>query len=687
MFSQYTKWSLRLLVLLFVWVFVSSVWAQDARALTPGAAVSGTLDAASIAQVYTFSGVAGQNVSITATADAGLSLALLLTDSFGNQVAQSLPGDAGTVISAVALPKSDSYYVTVLRSPGAPADSSGAYQVLMEVSSGEFKTPGQFLTATGLQVSVTWNTTADLDIEVRDPVGGSVYWTRPTTLSGGTLSGNVNQGCVATTTNATETVSWRSGAIPTGSYEFLVFYQQGCDDQNPVSFTVNAVVDGTPLDAVSGSALPGQVYIGSFVINDDGTARLGVNGVAPDIGLPAPVDQLTAAAAPITLGRPVQDVITNQQPFKAYTFAAQPNDVVSVSLSANTGSLDAFLLLLDPNGNIVDSNDDDPLNDTRDSAIRNRTLVLGGNYTLVAMRYGAGLGGTEGGFTLTLAGPVSTTVGQTATAPNLPNLPNGSVEVSLLWSTNADLQLLVRDPQGDSVFDDVPIIPGGGRLAANGNVNCTPANGSPVSYIYWPQGRLPAAGTYEVEVQFQNQCNDTTPVVFTVNVVANEQLVSSATVQPLPGERYVTSFSIDLNGNVTAGEGGIFGTVDRPSVDSLDYLSQVSSARVLNPGETVTGSIRLNKKFDVYVFDGRAGDVVTVGMQRISGILDTTLFLVDPNGFQVAQNDDANQDTTDSVITGYTLPEDGRYIIIATHFGTAYGVTAGDYTLTLRLNS
>lgn len=691
MFSQVIKRYWRLMMPLTLLLLVPGVLAQDAgRTITPGVAASGTLDAVTVAQVYTFTGAAGQTVSLTASSEDNLSLALLLTDSFGAQVAQALPGDAGTVISSIELPANDSYYVTVLRAPGATAtDSAGTFQLLLEIASAELAEPGQLLTTSGVQFSLTWDTTADLDLEVRDPLGGSIYWTRPSADSGGTLlSGNVNQGCEVTTANSpTETVSWRSGAIPTGSYEMLVFFQEGCENQNPVTFSASAVVDGVPIDTLTGSLLPGQVFIGSFVINADGTARTGLSGVNADLSLPAPLDQILANPVAITRDRPVQDVITSQQPYKTYAFTAQANDVVSISLGATSGSLDPFLLLLDPNGNIVDSNDDDLLADTRNSVIRNRTLVLGGNYTIVATRYGTNIGGTEGAFTLNFTGAVTTSFGQTAVLPDLPNLPNGALEVSLLWNTGADLQLLVRDPAGDAVFDDVPIIPGGGRLAANGNVNCTPAVGSPVSYIYWPEGRLPSAGAYEVEVQFQSQCNDTTPVVFTLNVVVGEQLVNSVTVQPILGERYVTSFTIDLNGQITPGEGGVFGTVERPSVDSLDYVPQVGGAQVLVSGDTVTGSIRLNKRFDVYVFDGRAGDVVTVGMQAISGILDTTLFLVDPNGFQVAQNDDASQETTDSVISGYTLPEDGRYIIIATHFGAAFGVTAGDYTLTLRLNS
>jgi hypothetical protein len=256
-------------------------------------------------------------------------------------------------------------------------------------------------------------------------------------------------------------------------------------------------------------------------------------------------------------------------------------------------------------------------------------------------------------------------------------LPAGSVQVSLQWSTAADLRLLIRDPQGDTVFVDRPQIPSGGRLAASNNVNCANTSASPVSYIYWPEGRLPNAGPYEIEVQYQNQCNDTRPVVFTLNVVANGQLVMTRTQQMFVNERYVTSYTIDTSGQIAAGEGGIFGTLDTPDSSILDYATN---------NQSVNGSIRQNKKFDLYVFDGEAGQVATIGMQGRNGTLDTVLFLIDPSGTQVAQNDDASGETTDSVINEFTLSADGRYTIIATHFGGLYGVTSGDYNLTLRLN-
>jgi hypothetical protein len=71
-------------------------------------------------------------------------------------------------------------------------------------------------------------------------------------------------------------------------------------------------------------------------------------------------------------------------------------------------------------------------------------------------------------------------------------------------------------------------------------------------------------------------------------------------------------------------------------------------------------------------------------MNNTSGTLDPTLYLIGPQGDQIAENDDAVAgENTNALISNLTLPADGQYIIIATHFGARYGGTTGTYSLTL----
>lgn len=707
---------LRLMPFLMVMCFsLASVLAQDAtRTLSPDVVTTGVLDSQNVAQTYNFQGSAGETISLTATSQSGLGLALLVTDSSGATVAQAFDNTTGTaVLPAFALPATGTYYVTVFSAigvtvpagsqftlnftsdlavestlpPEATAEPSTLEQTLTPAATTSVFTPGELLTSTGISISLSWGSTANLDLEVRDPVGGSLRFATPSVPSGGVFGTNVNSVCDALNgTSPTEEATWRSGVVPTGSYELIVYYQpiEACPTTASVDFTINVTLDDVPLDTIEGTLSPNQTFLSSFVVNADGTLLPGLSGPYTDTTTlpPVSVQDLLASAQPIARDVPVVGTITSGNYYQAYSFNGIANEIITISMTATGGSLDTLLLLLDANGNVIDSNDDIQFGITN-SSISNRRLVLDGRYTIVATRYGKNVGGTEGPYELTLTGPT----GQLPQEILDLGLERGDIEISLQWNTAADLRLLVRDPRGDSVFVDTPQVPSGGRLGAAGNIGCRVSQASPVSYIYWPQGAL-AAGLYEVEVWYQNQCNDTRPVNFTLTILVNGTPVFVGTAQPGLDQRYLTSFVVDVSRQATAGPFGLIGTSQRLEAGTFDFQSQLESARPVASGERVSGSITSDKKFDLYYFDGEVGDIVTISMETSAGRLDTALFLIDPNGLQVAENDDAVVgESTNSLINEFTLPETGRYIIIATHFGMLYGGTTGAYNLTFsRLN-
>jgi hypothetical protein len=731
------------LVLLLVLATGLAVQAQTEEP-SPDTLSTGVLtrEADTVAQVFTLDGAAGENIRLTASSNDGLALALVLTDETGAFVdeARDLQAAGETVLEAT-LPADGLYYVTVLPVVSTNSLAEGTYALVLETNNfvadpgvtveatevplaevnatpvvvPDAQTPAAeetvvptevltgepqvYVTSGGMQVTLTWNSTANLDLEVRDPVGGTLYFNSPVAEFGGTFGQNVNGNCEALVGNgATEQVTWTPGGIPVGSYELLVYYQNECENNGPVNFSINAVVDGVSIEPIEGTLLPDQVFIGSYVVAVDGTAAASPrSGVRGDEQLPASAAVLIQSAQPIEIGAQISGNINSSQPYQSYAFTAAANDVITIIMNATSGSLDPYVALLDPNGNVLYFNDD-AAEGVTDSALRNSLLPVAGTYTIVASRYGLTIGGTEGDFTLTLSGPTTTTPESTDAASlltatlvpqNLPddvqalNLPAGNIEVTLVWNSLADLQLLVRDPAGESVFDDSPQIRSGGTLGAAGNVNCTVADTTPVSYIYWPQTITPRAGAYEVDVWFQNECNDTTPINFTLYITVGGQQVA---VQSLPssgsflqGEHYITSFTIDQGGTVVAGEGGISG------LNTIAWEAEAASALPIVPGDVVNGSITASNKFDLYAFEALAGDTVSVAMNRAPAAnLDTKLYLIGPNGAVVAQNDDALAgENTDSLISNFTLPDDGQYIIIATHYGDRYGVTSGAYTLSL----
>ena len=686
----------RALWLLMAFVLLAgaaTLMAQPSRELISGETRTGSLSADQVAQVYTVSGDAGDQISLLALADNGAELTIFLTNAAGEMVAQG----AGTAMEGFGLPAAGRYYVTVLAAGGLPETgvldfslSFAQEAAPMAEIAGQSEAdvpfaPGEILVISGLQFQLQWESLANLDLEVRDPVGGSVYFSRPVTESGGLFGVNVNSICeTRSSALPTEQANWSAGSIPSGSYEILVYNQQlgDCPTSSAADFRIDLRLDDRSAAPLVGSIAPGQTWVGSVTVDAAGMLRPGANGVATDATLPpANIAEQLQQAVPLARNETQTGLLTSSDYLDVYSFQGQANELVSVHMSATSGSLDTLLQLLDSNGTILGANDDLADGSTTNSGILNYRIFADGDYRIVATRYGKELGGTEGHYEILLSGPAGDLPQDVQTL----GLPRGDLEIALSWNNNADLQLLVRDPAGNSVFDDIPQVPSGGRLAAAGNVNCSVTQVSPVSYIYWPEGTL-TPGLYEVEVWHQNSCNDFTPVSFALNILVNGAPAFTGLARPVARQVYVTSFIVGVDQQVQAGEGGFIGIrgqgLETLSLNSVDFRPEMEAAPLLTSGERVSASITNLDDFDLYAFDGQVGDVVTVSMVASAGRLDTVLVLLDSQGFRLADNDDAViGESTNSLIREQVLPEDGRYYVLATHFGLGYGGTTGAYDL------
>lgn len=94
-------------------------------------------------------------------------------------------------------------------------------------------------------------------------------------------------------------------------------------------------------------------------------------------------------------------------------------------------------------------------------------------------------------------------------------------------------------------------------------------------------------------------------------------------------------------------------------------------------GEPVTAAFTEPGQEDVWTFEGKAGDVVSIAME--SDLVDATLYLQGPNGEELIYDDDSG-DNANALIYGYTLPEDGLYTLLARPF---HEDQTGEYRLSL----
>lgn len=111
-----------------------------------------------------------------------------------------------------------------------------------------------------------------------------------------------------------------------------------------------------------------------------------------------------------------------------------------------------------------------------------------------------------------------------------------------------------------------------------------------------------------------------------------------------------------------------------------DYELRMTRKGVLSEGgsalrynDSVIGAISDAKAEVFYTFQAQQGDILTISMVRSSGTLDPYLQVVDSDRFEIAKNDDQNQDTRNARIDGLIIERTGPYIIVATRYDDSSG--------------
>lgn len=121
----------------------------------------------------------------------------------------------------------------------------------------------------------------------------------------------------------------------------------------------------------------------------------------------------------------------------------------------------------------------------------------------------------------------------------------GDVVVTLQWEGEADLDLWVTEPTGETVRYDADSS-SGGHLDDDSNKDCEASAPPPPEVVSWPKGSAPL-GNYTVTVDYWTECG-AGAVEFTVTVTVNGQVVLTVS-QTLAGD----SDSFEAGFSVSAG--------------------------------------------------------------------------------------------------------------------------------------
>lgn len=101
-------------------------------------------------------------------------------------------------------------------------------------------------------------------------------------------------------------------------------------------------------------------------------------------------------------GDVILGTISAEQPFVDYPFEAEAGEVLNIQVNAipDSGNLDAYVQILNEEGDVIAENDDDPLGTGRNSFLRDFVVPADGRYVVRATRFQLELGSTLGDFEL-----------------------------------------------------------------------------------------------------------------------------------------------------------------------------------------------------------------------------------------------------------------------------------------------
>jgi hypothetical protein len=132
--------------------------------------------------------------------------------------------------------------------------------------------------------------------------------------------------------------------------------------------------------------------------------------------------------------------------------------------------------------------------------------------------------------------------------PELPEgLGSGDVQVTLIWTSKADLDLMVTDPFGDTVYYGERNIASGGTLDRDANYPCLSDDSSPaVENVFWPTGGSPD-GSYQAVVLYTSDCRGEGEQTFELVVKVGGTVVHQERhTVGTPGERFEFDFTVGL---------------------------------------------------------------------------------------------------------------------------------------------
>lgn len=436
--------------------------------------------------------------------------------------------------------------------------------------------------------------------------------------------------------------------------------------------------------------------------------------------------------------------ISDESPAVRYSFEGISGQEITITMeAAEDSTLDSALSLFDPDGVLIQTDDDS--GDDRNAEII-FIAETSGNFTIEASRYQFNPPLTTGDYRLTL-----TIIGVNQGEIDPLSIPadfgvdfseialDDSIQQSFATDNSLSQNFVIGAQQGDFIRVELTT---DGNLEANVRVltrinqtlsviSRTTQNSSELEVVF---ATIPQTGWYLIEVErisgvggyslTPSRISDTLLTVetatearfdaennslfFVFNATINERVFVNLTVTEGRNlEPELTIFDLSQNQLEQNSSTGEQVRVNLNVPRSSPYIVQVQnlgsgtgsfelqlrriavdisklSIREADYNRDYPGVINNNGAIDYYRINGKAGELITLEMSVIgdSNPLDPYLILTDSSLNELIFNDNASASRT-ARVTQFALPADGDYFILASRAGLERGTTEGSYRLSI----
>jgi hypothetical protein len=599
-----------------------------------GESQQGNIDSNIPSVTYRFQGVAGNTVTIAMNRVGGdLNSYLYLLDNSGQLLSEDNDsgGDNGDARIVFELPADGEYLIVATRLGQDRGTTAGSYLLQLSADAA----PPQ-------------------EVATPEPVLPADYQDFPMLSYGQTVQGEIS------TDKFMEVYAFLGSA---GDSITIEMDSQNIDQPNGLDPTLfllddariplienDDIVDGVDRDARIQFTLSRTAYYAIVATRYDqqagtseGPYTLTLSGPGSAAEASAPAETSTApisllSPVPLAAGAPSQ--ATFDTGAKLYSFSASAGTLVDISVTTDPG-LDSVLILADQNLEEILSSGTGELTGI--------TLPESGQYLIILVPRFGPADQTGGGYILALTQSSETTAGGEA-AEGLQALVYGQSvggeitdqivsQIYTFTGKAGDRLRITMEAAQDSALDCYLELQdaNGTVLDANDDIKPGVVRDSQITT------ELPADGTYT--------------------------LIASRYVGP-DAEPTTGAYTLTLE-----------------QIEATSAQGVTSSTTLITYGQTEVDEISDEQYLVFYVFDGTAGDSVTIQIDTLSGDLDAVLHLYQASGsgwIEIANNDDSpTGGTYDPLLGNIILPQSGKYLIAVGRYGLDSEHTYGTFSITL----